>query len=139
ATHFTQKYAKPGQVAKQIAPEAMEILLSYYWPGNIRELENAIERGCITSQDNTIRPENLPPELSTPSTPKLPFHIDMDRKLPDLLRDISVQVEKEYIRKAMKKTHGHVGRCAKVCGLSRRCMTTKLAEYGIDKSGFKEL
>jgi DNA-binding NtrC family response regulator len=139
ATHFTQKYARPGQAPKQVSPEAMEVLLNYYWPGNIRELENAIERGCITSQDGIIRSENLPPEFSNPAAPKLPFHIDLDRKLPDLLRDITLQVEREYIRKALKKTHGHVGRCAKLCGLSRRCMTTKLTEYDIDKSGFKEL
>jgi DNA-binding NtrC family response regulator len=138
ATHFTQKYARPGQPPKQIAPEAMEVLLSYHWPGNIRELENVIERGCITSHDQLIRKENLPPELSNPTSPKFPFHINLDRKLPDLLREITTQVEREYIRKAMNKTHGHVGRCAKVCGLSRRCMTTKLTEYNIDKSGFKD-
>src|SRR5207244_3642159 len=48
AAHFSQKYARPGQPPKQIAPEAMEVLLRYGWPGNIRELENAIERGCVT-------------------------------------------------------------------------------------------
>jgi DNA-binding NtrC family response regulator len=138
ATHFTQKYARPGQPPKQIAPEAMQLLLNYYWAGNIRELENAIERGCVTSQDNLIRVENLPSEVCNPATPKPPFQIDLDRKLPDLLREIIAQVEKEYIRKALKKTHGHVGRCAKICGLSRRCMTTKLAEYGIDKLGFMD-
>ena len=44
AAHFTEKYARPGTSPRQIAPEAMEILLRYDWPGNIRELENAIER-----------------------------------------------------------------------------------------------
>jgi DNA-binding NtrC family response regulator len=138
ATHFAQKYARPGQSPKQISPEAMQLLLDYYWPGNIRELENAIERGCVTSQDSVVRPENLPIEITNPGVPNLPFHIDLNRKLPDLIREITLQVEREYIRKALKKTHGHVGRCAKLCGLSRRCMTTKLTEYEIDKTGFKE-
>jgi DNA-binding NtrC family response regulator len=139
ATHFTEKYARPGQPSKQIAPEAMEALLNHQWPGNIRELENAIERGCVTSQDNVIYMHNLPPELAGPASPKVPLNVDLDRPLPDLIRDITMQVEKEYIRKALKKTHGHVGRCARICGVSRRCMTTKLAEYQIDKTSYKEL
>src|SRR5207302_4186000 len=48
AMHFAQKYARPGQASKQIAPEAVEVLLQYRWPGNIRELENVIERACVT-------------------------------------------------------------------------------------------
>src|SRR5262249_27905400 len=129
ATHFTEKYARPGQSPKQIAPEAMASLLNHQWPGNIRELENAIERGCVTSQDNVIQMHNLPPELTGAVSPNVPLNVDLDRPLPELIRDLTMQVEKEYIRKALKKTHGHVGRCARICGLSRRCMTTKLAEY----------
>jgi DNA-binding NtrC family response regulator len=139
ATHFTEKYARPGQSPKQIAPDAMEALLNHQWPGNIRELENAIERGCVTSQDNAIQMHNLPPELTGAASPNVPLNIDLDRPLPDLIRDITMQVEKEYIRKALRKTHGHVGRCARICGLSRRCMTTKLAEYQIDKASYKEV
>src|SRR5262249_2378174 len=51
AMHFAEKYARAGDGPKQIAPEAMEVLLGYHWPGNIRELENAIERACVTSRD----------------------------------------------------------------------------------------
>jgi DNA-binding NtrC family response regulator len=138
AQHFTEKYARPEEAPKQIAPDAMEILLSYRWPGNIRELENAIERACVTSRDNWIRPENLPGELTNPATPKLPFHIDLDRPLPWLLREATANIEQQYIRKALKKTRGNVGRCAKICGLSRRSITAKITEYKIDKGGFKE-
>src|SRR6202011_5787214 len=51
ATHFCAKYSRPDEPPKQIAPQAMEVLLNYQWPGNIRELENAIERACVTSRD----------------------------------------------------------------------------------------
>jgi DNA-binding NtrC family response regulator len=138
AMHFVQKYTRPGETPKNLAPEAMEVLLSYRWPGNIRELENAIERACVTARGSAILPENLPPDLSTPSGPKLPFHIDLDRPLPDLLREAVAAIEHQYIRKALKKTHGNVGRCARICGLSRRSMTAKIAEYKIDKLAFKE-
>ena len=62
----SQKYSRPGEPPKTIAPEAMELLLQHRWPGNIRELENAIERACVTSRDDVIRPENLPAEILKP-------------------------------------------------------------------------
>ena len=60
AAHFAQKFSRPGAPPKVISPEAMELLLQHRWPGNIRELENAIERATVTSRDEFIRPENLP-------------------------------------------------------------------------------
>ena len=69
AAHFAAKYAMPGQPAKQIDAEAMQVLLSYDWPGNIRELENAIERACVTSGDGGIHMANLPVELSNRPAP----------------------------------------------------------------------
>jgi DNA-binding NtrC family response regulator len=138
ATHFVQKYTRQGEGPKPLAPEAMEVLLNYRWPGNIRELENAIERACVTARGPAILPENLPAELSTPAAPRLPVHIDLQRSLPDLLKEAVGGIEQQYIRKALKKTHGNVGRCARICGLSRRSMTAKIAEYKIDKLAFKE-
>jgi two-component system response regulator AtoC len=138
ATHFTQKYTRAGETPPRITPEAMDVLLNYRWPGNIRELENAIERACVTARGSEIRPENLPPELSAAPAQKLPFQIDLDRPLPDLLHDATAAIEQQYIRKALKKTQGNVGRCARLCGLSRRSMTAKIAEHQIDKSAFKE-
>jgi DNA-binding NtrC family response regulator len=138
AQHFAEKYARPGETARAISPQAMEVLLQCRWSGNIRQLENAIERACVTSRDGVIRPEDLPPELTAPQTAKMPFNIDLERPLPDLLRDITVEVEQQYIRKALKKSHGNIGRCARICGLSRRSISAKIAEYKINKTVFKE-
>jgi DNA-binding NtrC family response regulator len=137
-THFIEKYTRPGDTPKQVSPKVMEILLSYRWPGNIRQLENTIERACVTSRDNTIEPENLPPDIVKPPAPKLPYHITLDRPLPEVVRETVSAVERQYIRKALHKTHGNVSRCARLCGLSRRSMTAKMAEYKLDKSMFKE-
>src|SRR5438093_872730 len=137
AAHFAEKYAAPGNSAKSIAPEAMQVLLSYSWPGNIRELENAIERACVTTTDGAIQLENLPTELTAPALPKLPFAIDLNRPLPDLLREVCADVEQQYIRKALEQSHGHVGRCAKMCGLSRRTLSARIAGFQINKSVFK--
>jgi DNA-binding NtrC family response regulator len=139
ATHFTQRFCRPGESPKPISPEAMEVLLSYRWPGNIRELENAVERASVTCRGDAIRPTDLPPDVLTPSAPKQPFVIDLETPLPQLLRDVSSDIEQQYIRKALKKSHGNIGRCAKICGLSRRSISAKIAEYQINKTMFKEV
>src|SRR5262249_9774223 len=100
---------------------------------------NAIERACVTSRDNIIQIENLPPEILTPAAPKQPFHIDLERPLPQLLREITATVEQQYISKALKKTRGNVGRCARVCGRSGSSTNAKMAEYKLDKTAFKEI
>jgi DNA-binding NtrC family response regulator len=139
ATHFVQKYTPEGETPKHLSPEAMEILLKHSWPGNIRELENAIERACVTCRGTTVQPDNLPPELGPASPGDVPFHLTLERSLPDLLRDATASIEKQYLQKALKKTRGNVGRCARICGLSRRSISAKLAEYRLDKAVFKEI
>jgi hypothetical protein len=101
--------AADGPGPKQIAPEAMKILLRHGWPGNIRELENAIERACVTSREEHIRPEVL------------------------------AAFEERHLRRALRKTRGHIGRTAEITGLSRRSISDKIALYKIDKSAFKRV
>jgi DNA-binding NtrC family response regulator len=115
----------------------MEILLRHRWPGNVRELENAIERATVTSQDGSIRPENLPPDLMKVPSAKVPFSIDLTRPLTEQLAELTAAFEEAYLRRAMKKTRGHIGRTARISGLSRRTITDKVAQYKIDKSTFK--
>ncbi len=67
AQHFVQKFSRTGAPPKQIAPETMKALLQHRWPGNIRELENAIERACVTSRDDVVRAEDLPAEILKPN------------------------------------------------------------------------
>jgi two-component system response regulator AtoC len=138
-THFTQKYARLGHAPAQVTPEAMDLLLNFSWPGNIRQLENAIERACITASDGIITPKQLPLEPKTGSTSSgSQMSVDISRPLPDQLAEVTSAFEKRYLRKMMRKTRGHVGRCAKLSGLSRRSITDKISQYGIDKSEFKE-
>jgi two-component system response regulator AtoC len=132
--HFTQKYCRPGQAPKQVTPEAMEVLLRYSWPGNIRELENAIERACVTSRGEWLLPENLPHDIVAPAKTKVPFAVDLSRPLTDQLREVTASFEARYLRRALKKARGHIGRTAEIAGLSRRSVSEKLAQYEIDKS-----
>lgn len=138
ATHFTERYARHGEPPKIITPQAMELLLAYFWPGNIRELENAVERACVTARGPTIEAADLPPDVAVPRPAQSVSTVDVSRPLPEQLRQIVAEVEKQYLRKALKKSRGNVGRCARISGLSRRSVSAKLAEYGIDKDEYKK-
>jgi DNA-binding NtrC family response regulator len=137
AAHFAAKFARNGADPKAISPATMEKLLQHPWPGNIRELENAIERACITVRGNTIEPTDLPLDVLTPRATSPSYKVDLSRHLPDLLREVTTELEKQYLRRALRKSRGNVGRCAKICGLSRRSISAKLAEYQIEKDDFK--
>ncbi len=97
----------------KISPEAMAILMRYYWPGNIRELENIIQRAVIMS-DKTIELENLPDQLK--------YSIDfVDEKLKPLW-----VVEKEYIEKVLRATGNNKTKAAKILQIDRKTIRQKL-------------
>jgi DNA-binding NtrC family response regulator len=140
AAHFAQKYAHSGQPPYQIAPDAMERLIEYSWPGNVRQLENAIERACVTATESMIRAENLPPEVSSrPVARKGGPSVDLSRPLSEQLSELTAAFEERYLRRALKRCRGHVGRCAKLSGLSRRSVTAKIGQYKIDTSQYKQV
>jgi DNA-binding NtrC family response regulator len=137
-THFLNKYARPDEPPKRVSPEAMSILLAYRWPGNIRELENAIERASVTTVGDVISPDKLPPRVNGVSSEEQPrFEVDLKHPLPHYLGQATEQIERQYIIKALEKSHGNVGRCAELCGLSRRSVSSKISQYKIDKYPFK--
>jgi DNA-binding NtrC family response regulator len=136
--HFCQKFARPGQKPPQVSPEALAVLTKCPWPGNVRQLENAIERACVTARDGLIRTQDLPPDVGRrPDGQKHPFQVDLSRNLPEQLAELTAAFEKRYISRALRRTRGHVGKCAKITGLSRRSITDKISQYGIDKTEFK--
>ncbi len=137
AEHFCQKYARQGQPSPTVDPDAMQVLLRCPWPGNVRQLENAIERACVTARDGVISPKHLPTDVGRSGGVKSPFQVDLTRPLPDQLAEMTRAFEERYLRKALRRTRGHVGKCAKLTGLSRRSVTDKIGQYKIDKEQFK--
>jgi DNA-binding NtrC family response regulator len=138
-SHFCQKYARPGQPVPTVSPEAMDVLMKCPWPGNVRQLENAIERAAVTARDGVITPKHLPPDVGRRGDGKPnPFQVDLARPLPEQLAEITAEFEKRYLKRALKKTRGHVGKCAEISGLSRRSITDKIAHYNIKKEEFKK-
>ncbi|MFL5331100.1 MAG: sigma-54-dependent transcriptional regulator [Gemmataceae bacterium] len=137
AAHFARKYARANQPPPDIEPDAMEILLNCPWPGNVRQLENAVERACVTARNGIITTANLPSDVGGRTLVTPDFAVDLTRPLTDQLNELTSRFEERYLRAALKKTRGHVGQCAELTGLSRRSITDKLAQYKIDRTEFK--
>ena len=140
ATHFLEKFGSMRATpVTEIDTEAMQALLRHPWPGNIRELENAMKAAVAFAEGSVIRRDNLPETVS----PRLPRRnqgctlIDVDRRLPDLTMDLIGQVERDYFLRLLADYHGNVARCARHSGLSRRSVTQKLQKYGLERVRFK--
>jgi DNA-binding NtrC family response regulator len=137
AQHFAGKHARPQRRVTTITAAALERLLAYRWPGNIRELETVILRACFLARGGAIAAQHLPAELGAAVEP-LTWRISLDYPLPHLLRDMIATIERQYLRQALRQVHGNVARAARICGLSRRSVTAKIAAYGIDRLRFKK-
>ncbi len=79
----------------------------------------------------------MPPEIAQPGAPRHELPVDVTRPLAGQVAELTAAFEERYLRRALKKTRGHVGRTAAISGLSRRTLTEKLALYQIDKAEYK--
>jgi DNA-binding NtrC family response regulator len=140
AMHFVENcQSAQGAAVAEVASEAMQSLLRYSWPGNIRELENAIRAGVALADGSVLRREDLP-EWVAPrvvETARRDSLIDIERTLPDLTADLVGRIEREYFIKVLSHHNGNVARCARHSGLSRRSVSQKLQKYGLERSQFK--
>jgi two-component system NtrC family response regulator len=121
---LTNKGMEPGR----LTPEAMKLLLEHNFPGNVRELENILERALILTGDNPIRVEHLPNlagvELQGKSEDKRIFRIPDDGvSLEDLERDLILQ--------ALEKASGNKSQAARLLGLTRRTLYSRMEKHGL--------
>ena len=127
AAHFFAIYRdKNRKELKDISGKAMDLLMRYDWPGNIRELENCIERAVILARGEIIAPADLPLPIQA---------LSRDREIQglNLPSGISIQeVEKALILKTLEDTGGNRSRAAEILGINRRTLQNKLKEYGIN-------
>lgn len=130
ADYFISKYNKiHNRNIKRISSSAIDMLMVYHWPGNIRELENCIERACILSADNVIRAHNLPPSLQTA--------VSSGTKSKGTLDAIMGRLEKQIILETLLSSRGNVSKAAQSLGITERIMGIRIRKYGIDAKRFK--
>lgn len=133
AQHFLKKYnERLSKAITGISQEAMDILKGYDYPGNVRELENLIERTVALEAGATILPESLPPMVNTISGRKMAssHEIEIGQDGIDLDKVIG-QIEKELIIKAIHSTNGVKKKAAKLLHISFRSMRYRIEKYGL--------
>jgi DNA-binding NtrC family response regulator len=120
AQHFLKKFALDNhKEVTGFSPEATDFLLRYDWPGNIRELENAIERAVILAKKPIIELADLPQQKLVASQ-----QISPEKNLK--------QVEKEHIRNVLAETKGNYTEAARILGISRMTLYNKAKAYGLN-------
>jgi DNA-binding NtrC family response regulator len=161
ALEFMHTFAKQqGKATPQLGESVLELMLNYSWPGNIRELRNAIERAVLLAGNGPILREHFPVEkmtatLSTPLSrtpvPGGPGSIEVinvtgkdtlvppngdtgeARSLGERLRQQVKEVERQHIMDALTRCGGNQTRAAKELGISRRTLISRLEEYNIPR------
>lgn len=126
--HFLSKTADSP---KKITPEAMKLLIDYSWKGNVRELENVIERIALLTEREEIAPANLPPEIRAQNRSDMKSITELTEEGIDL-EQLIVDLEKDYLLKALEKTDGVKTEAAKLLRLSFRSFRHRLQKYGIN-------
>ncbi|MAT39447.1 MAG: two-component system response regulator [Ectothiorhodospiraceae bacterium] len=127
--HFIAKYCEEnGKPALGISKEALDALLRYGFPGNIRELENSIQRAVVMTRGNTITVADLPTQLTAQS--ESASEKSHDLQLGDLNEKVEA-LERALIRKALEESSGNQSKAAELLHISERTLRYKLGKYGI--------
>jgi len=137
AHYFLQKYkTNSHQAFVGFTPEALNALMNYNWPGNIRELENTIERAVILGRSERIRLDDLPEKIRSCYDHRIQTLSALAAKPPvraesALIPFTPEETEKDAITRALRSTNGNVTRAAEQLGFSRRTMYRKMKKYDI--------
>jgi DNA-binding NtrC family response regulator len=129
---FVSRFAgDSGKPVKSIAPEAMQMLVSYHWPGNVRELQNIIERACALAKGTVLEAVDIhldlrPAKAANGASGFLPEGMTLEHW------------EDEMIREALRRANGNKSQAARLLGLSRNALRYRLSKIGIADEGEKE-
>ena len=130
--HFIVKLNKANKTnVKRITGGALDLLMMYSWPGNIRELENVIERAMILTSDGVIHSYNLPPTLQT--------GVSSDTVNKGTLSNILEKVEKQLITDTLIAVKGSIVKASTELGITERIMGLRINKYNIQIQNYKNL
>ena len=127
---------------EELSAEALETLAAYPWPGNIRELENIIERTVLFAEGSVVDKKDLPPDLvakigvnparpaGAEGTPEIG-----DSSMKEIVRQATAELERDLIAKALEETEGNVTHAARRLKISRKSLQIKMKDLGLREEG----
>jgi len=133
ARHFLAQFTRDSRKAiTGFTPRAERHMTEYPWPGNVREVRNAIERGVILSRGPLIDLEDLPVEMAAPRAKEAPL---LARLAPDAEPVTLEDVERRLIEEALTTTQGNQVRAAKLLGITRDTLRYRMKKFGLGGVG----
>ncbi len=131
--HFISYYSKEmKKEVKKTSPDAMDLLMAHPWTGNVRELQNAIERAIILSDGNELLPEHFGLKIKAQNDFSL-RDVPIEGTLQEVSDNVTRLVESKMIRKVLNETGGNKTRAAEILQVSYKTLLTKIKDYGLEK------
>jgi DNA-binding NtrC family response regulator len=131
--YFLKRLPKPVEISSL----ALQMLMAYSWPGNIRELKNVVESAALIAEAKHIEPAQLPVKITSifsdrpvNTEVKLPAAMSLDEKL--------IEIERSMIIEALTKTGGVQSRATELLGINQRSLWHRIKKLGIDPKSFKK-
>lgn len=133
--YFLDKFNKKlSRNVQGIDPEVREFFNHYMWPGNIRELENIIERLVLLASEDTITIDDIPPEIRYPvASDNAGGLAALGKSFKELIKDRTETIEKDIIKKVLEECDGNVSKAALQLGISRKGLQLKMIKYDLRK------
>jgi len=120
-----------------VSPQVVETLMQYSWPGNIRELENLIERAYILETSSVLTPESFPVELFESESALATLPVDSSLTLAEVRRKGIEDIEMSYLKELLARNRGKVKESAEAAGITTRQLHKLMAKYGIHKEEYR--
>jgi len=129
--YFIQKHNKLlGLTIKSISKTAIKFLEDYNWPGNVRDMENAVQSSMILAGNDVILFEDLP--LRIRGYPEVPHELDREETgLEDYIKQLTIKIERDCILQTLEKYNNHRTNTSKALKISRKTLFNKMKQYGI--------
>jgi two-component system response regulator AtoC len=129
--HFVRKISREcHRQVDGVSAGAMEVLRRYDWPGNVRELENVIHRAVVLAGGPVVMLRDVPLDVAMPETGS---RLTEDTGVP--LREACDQFERQYVLRVLERVHWNVSRAARLLGVHRNTVLTKLSVWGVHRPG----
>jgi len=130
---FLKKFGKNmNSNISSMTPEAMNSLRAYRWPGNIRELENAIERAFIVETGTSIRPESLPENIRHYHAPEEQKSTLLGKGASHDYESFKEKAEREFIVSALRANNGRINQTVARANIPKNTLLRKIKKYGIN-------
>ncbi|MHB9096611.1 MAG: sigma-54-dependent transcriptional regulator [Syntrophales bacterium] len=120
-----------------VHPRVMEAFGRYHWPGNIRELQNLVERACILETSSILTPESFPAELFANGQTAAPISMETRLTLADVRRSAVEEAQRRYLREVLVRNRGRINRTAEAAGITVRQLNKLMRRYGMRKEEFR--